>query len=152
MPTCTVALEAIAASGALAGLLDILATSALMRAQGVPLQRLLQFIASGAFGATAFEGRNRTATLGIVLHFFIAFALAAVFYALTLPLPMILRHPWFCGALFGAVVHLAMSFIIVPLSRAAKRTFNLKAWITQLAVHILCVGMPIALVQHTILQ
>lgn len=152
MPIRTVALEAVAASGALAGLLDILATSTLMRAQGVPLQRLLQFIASGVLGASAFEGRNRSATLGLVLHFVIAFALAAIFYAIAQPLPVILQRPWFCGAFFGTVVHLGMSFVIVPLSRAARRTFSLRAWVTQLAVHVLCVGMPIAFVQRLILR
>jgi uncharacterized membrane protein YagU involved in acid resistance len=152
MPASTVALEAIFASGTLAGVLDILATSTVMRSQGVPLQRLLQFIASGALGAASFEGRNRTATLGLILHFLIALVLASIFYALTIPLPVILQHPWFFGALFGTAVHLIMSFIVVPLSRAARRPFNPQAFVTQLVIHIVCVGMPIALTQYAILR
>ena len=152
MPAPTIALEVIFASSALAGTLDILATSTVMRSQGVPLQRLLQFIASGALGTSSFEGRNRTATLGLILHFLIALILATIFYALTIPLPVILQHPWFYGAFFGVGVHLTMSRIVVPLSRAAKRPFSLNAFITQLAIHILCVGIPIALTQHAILR
>jgi hypothetical protein len=152
MPAYTVALEAIAASGTLAGTLDILATSTVMRSQGVPLQRLLQFIASGALGAASFEGRNRTATLGLILHFLIALILATIFYAFAISLPVILQHPWFYGALFGAAVHIVMNRIVVPLSRAAKRPFSLNVFITQLAIHIVCVGLPVALAQYAILR
>jgi len=52
-----------------------------------------------------------------------------------------------CGIVFGIVVHPVMSRVVVPLSRAAKRPFTWKAWLTQLVIHVVCVGLPIALVQ-----
>jgi hypothetical protein len=39
-----------------------------------------------------------------------------------------------------------MNRIIVPLSAAPKREFSAKAFLTQLIIHIFCVGLPIALV------
>jgi hypothetical protein len=40
-----------------------------------------------------------------------------------------------------------MSFVVLPLSRGARRPFAWKPWLIQLAVHIVCVGLPIAVVQ-----
>jgi Ankyrin repeats (3 copies) len=49
------------------------------------------------------------------------------------------------GVLFGAAVHLWMNRIVIPLSGAAI-PFSAKAFLTQLVIHILFVGVPIALV------
>jgi len=56
-----------------------------------------------------------------------------------------MKHPLLRGVPYGLVVHLVMSRIVVPLSRVAKRTFAWSAWLTQLAIHIVCVGLPISL-------
>jgi uncharacterized membrane protein YagU involved in acid resistance len=147
-----IAIETIALSGALAGVLDISATAMLVKTQGMPTQRLLQFVASGAFGASAFEGGKRTASLGLTIHFLIAVVVAAVYYAFSLGLPIVLERPVLCGCLYGIVVHLVMSRIVVPLSRASKRPFSIKAFLTQLVIHVFCVGLPIALVQNHLSQ
>jgi hypothetical protein len=49
-------LGVVASAGLLSGASDISATSLLVGTQGVPLERLLQGIASGALGASAFKG------------------------------------------------------------------------------------------------
>ena len=43
-------LEVISLAGLLSGVLDLTATSTLVRIQGIPFERLLQTIASGALG------------------------------------------------------------------------------------------------------
>ncbi len=48
--------------------------------------RILQSIASGLLGASAFQGGPQTAALGALLHFFIALVAAAVYYAAGLSL------------------------------------------------------------------
>ena len=48
--------------------------------QGVKPIRILQGIASGLLGAKSFTGGCETAALGAILHFFIAFSAATVFY------------------------------------------------------------------------
>jgi hypothetical protein len=140
-------IEAIGLSAGVAGTLDIAATGTVMRVQGVPFTRLLQFVASGALGPTAMEGGARTASMGLALHFLIAVVWAVAYRIAADPWPATMARPVLFGTLFGVVVHLAMSRVVVPLSRAAKRPFTWKAWLTQLAIHIVCVGLPIALVQ-----
>jgi hypothetical protein len=139
--------ESIALSAGIAGVLDIAATGTVMRTQGVPFQKLLQFVASGMLGSRAFEGGGSTAAIGIVLHFLIAAAWAVNYFVLTSRVQTMLALPWAFGALYGVVVHVVMSRAVVPLSRAAKRPFAWKAWLIQLMIHMLCVGIPIAVVQ-----
>jgi hypothetical protein len=146
------AVEAIAVSGAVAGVLDICATGAVMKAQGVPFGRLLQFVASGALGSSALEGGGRTATVGLALHFLIAGLWAFVYSVAGSAWPVLLARPALWGLVFGMLVHLVMSRAVVPLSRAPKRPFAWKSWLTQLVIHIVCVGVPIALVQGYLLR
>ena len=141
------AVEAIAASACLAGVLDISATGAIMTAQGTPFERLLQFVASGALGASSFQGGKKTAGIGLLFHFLIAGIAATIYYVIGRVLPVSLARPVLFGVLYGITVHLVMSRVVVPLSRAPKREFSLKAFLTQLVIHILCVGLPIALTQ-----
>ncbi|HEY2018141.1 MAG TPA: hypothetical protein VGH38_31765 [Bryobacteraceae bacterium] len=147
-----IAVEAIAASGAVAGVLDISATGAVMRAQGVPFARLLRFVASGALGPSALEGGAGTAGFGLALHFLIAGLWAFLYYVAADRWPALLGRPVLWGAVLGVVAHLVMSLVVVPLSRARRRPFAWKAWLTQLAIHIVCVGVPIAMVQSYALR
>jgi uncharacterized membrane protein YagU involved in acid resistance len=141
------AVETVALSGCLAGVLDISATATVMASQGGSIKRLLQFVASGAFGTSAFEGDRRTAGIGLLLHFLIAGFVAAIYYAISRRIPFSLTRPLLFGTLYGIAVHLIMSRIVVPLSRAPKRKFSIGAFLAQLVIHVSCVGLPIALAQ-----
>jgi hypothetical protein len=138
-------IETITFAGLVAGVLDITATSTLFALQGMPLERLWQGIASGALGPSAFKGGKRTAALGLVFHFLIALAVAAIYYAMSIKLPTLIEKPILYGTLYGIVVHLVMSRIVLPLSAAPKREFSPKAFLIQLVIHIVFVGLPIAL-------
>jgi len=138
-------LEVICLAGLLSGVLDLTATSTLVRTQGIPFERLLQRIASGALGPSAFEGGKKTATTGLFFHFLIAFTAAFIYYASSRKLAILIDHPRLSGVLYGAAVHLVMNRIVLPLSAAAI-SFSAKAFLTQLVIHIVCVGLPIALV------
>jgi uncharacterized membrane protein YagU involved in acid resistance len=138
-------MKQILAGGLLAGLLDIIAAFVVYGSRGAPTIRILQAIASGILGAAAFEGGIATAVLGLVLHFGIAIGWAAAFYALSRKLPWLSQKPLLSGALFGAAVYFLMNLVVLPLSAVAPRPFSLDAVI--LVVHVLCVGIPIALIQ-----
>jgi uncharacterized membrane protein YagU involved in acid resistance len=141
-----ISLEVISLAGLLSGVLDLTATSTLVRrTQGIPIERLLQRIASGALGPSAFEGGKKTATAGLFFHFLISFTAAFVYYASSRKLAILIDHPLLSGVLYGAAVHLAMNRIVLPLSAAAI-PFSAKAFLTQLVIHILFVGLPIAVV------
>jgi hypothetical protein len=134
-----------AAAALLSGVLDLSATSTVMKIQGVPLERLLQTIASGALGKSSFEGGKKTAAAGFLFHLLIAFIAATIYYQSSRKLTVLLVHPFFSGALYGIAVHLVMSRIVIPLSAVPKREFSAKAFLTQLLIHIAFVGLPIAL-------
>ena len=138
-------LEVISTAALLAGTLDLLATSTLVRTQGIRFEQLLQTIASGALGRSAFQGGKQTATAGFFFHFLIAFLAASVYYIASRRLNVLLGHPILSGILYGTAVHLVMSRIVVPLSAAPKRKFSAKAFLTQLFIHVVFVGLPIAL-------
>jgi hypothetical protein len=126
-------IETTTLAGLFAGVLNITATSTLMSLQGMPLERLWQGIASGALGRSAFKG-------GLI-----ALAVAAIYYAMSIKLPILIEKPILYGTLYGIVVHVVMSRIVVPLSAAPKREFSPKAFLIQLVIHIFFVGLPIAL-------
>jgi hypothetical protein len=136
---------AISAAALLSGILDLSATSTVMKAQGMPFERLLQGIASGVLGKSSFQGGKKTATLGLFFHFFIASVATLIYYESSRRIFFLINHPFFSGALYGTAVHLVMSRIVVPLSAAPKREFSAKAFLLQMVIHICFVGLPIAL-------
>jgi uncharacterized membrane protein YagU involved in acid resistance len=117
-----------------------------MRSNGVPVKRLLQTIASGIFGPSAFKQGNKTAAAGLLFHFLIAFSAALIYYAFSRRMSALIDTPLFSGVVYGSVVHLVMSRIVVPISGAPKREFSPKAFLTQLIIHIFCIGLPISLI------
>lgn len=140
-------LIAIALSSVAAGTLDILSAVFLAKKRGMSFTALLQFVASGALGKAAFQGGPGTAAAGMFFHYLIALLWAAAYFLLGDKLPEPLMHPIAFGALYGIVVHMVMSLVVIPLSRTPKRPFSWQPWLIQLPIHIAFVGLPIALVQ-----
>ena len=141
----TKASRAILAGGLLAGALDITAAFVFYRRNG-PV-RLLQGIARGLIGERAFQYGAATAALGLALHFVIALGAAAVYYAASRKLKMLVRQPIICGLLFGIAVYWFMNLIVLPLSAIHRKiSFQFSSDVALgLAIHMLCVGLPIAL-------
>jgi hypothetical protein len=133
------------AGGLLAGALDISAAIVIYAPRGVPPGRVLQSVASGLLGASAFRGGPATAALGLLLHFSIATVVAAVYYAASRKLAVLTRRPFLCGTLYGIGVYAVMNFLVVPLSAAPRRPFAPGMAALMVAVHIACVGVPVAL-------
>jgi uncharacterized membrane protein YagU involved in acid resistance len=135
----------IALAGSICGILDLISASLLFLSRGGTFERLLQFIASGALGESSFRGGRKTAALGLLFHFVIAFTAAAVYYAASRSLPLLIAQPVLCGILYGILIHLFMTFVTIPLSRAPKRKFSAGFFLSQLAVHMFIVGLSISL-------
>jgi hypothetical protein len=133
----------ILAGGLLAGFLDIAAAFLVYGLRGASPVRILQAISSGLLGAEAFEGGVATAALGLLLHFGIATGWTAVFFFLSRKLPWLSRKPIVAGAMYGVAVYFLMNLVVLPLSAVPPRPFSPDFVI--LFVHIVCVGIPIAL-------
>jgi hypothetical protein len=142
------AFRAIFRGGLIAGILDITyaCVFSALRSGTSPV-RILQSVASGLLGAKAFEGGATAAALGLFFHFLIAFTAAAVYYAASRKLDVLVRAAIVCGVIYGALIYAFMNYVVLPLSAApfkgkppAPITF-----ITGLLVHMFCIGLPIAL-------
>ncbi|HEX8472751.1 MAG TPA: hypothetical protein VF666_01835 [Pyrinomonadaceae bacterium] len=138
---------AILRGGLLAGVLDLTAALVTNSFRGLSPVRILQSIASGLLGADSYMGGWKTATLGVFLHFVIALGAAAVYYALSRRLRFLVRRTIPAGLLYGVAVYLFMNLVVLPLSAFPHQiTFRAPLLVTGLIVHMLCVGLPIALV------
>src|SRR5215475_15541744 len=73
--------KAILLGGLVAGVLDAIDGVVAFGLKGLNPIQVLQYIASGLLGPSAFSGGLATAALGAVLHFVIAFVVAAVYVA-----------------------------------------------------------------------
>jgi hypothetical protein len=112
---------------------------------GVKPIRVLQSVASGLLGRDSFQGGVKTAALGAFLHFFIAFSWATIYYLASRKLTFMVDSPIISGLLYGEIVWLTMTFVVLPLSRAHRGPFNAAAIITGPIGHLFLVGLPIAL-------
>jgi len=137
------AYRAIFWGGLIAGALDLTAAFVNSGWRGVGPMRVLRGIASGLLGAAAAKGGFATAALGAVLHFFIATVATAVYYVASRKLNLLVQQAIVCGMVYGVAVYGFMNSIVVPLSAFPyKIPYN----VSGLMIHILCVGLPIALV------
>jgi hypothetical protein len=141
------ALPTIALAGLIAGILDITSAFVIAGIKGAGSIRMLQGIASGLLGQRSFEGGRATAGLGLAIHFLIAFTAAAVFYAVSRKFSSLTQHPVVSGLLYGIAVYIFMYWIVVPLAFPTAR-HSVSRDITALIIHIVLIGLPIALVVH----
>jgi uncharacterized membrane protein len=145
----TNALKAIVFGGLLAGVLDL--TAACVTNYWISPVRIFQSIASGLLGAESAKGGAPTAILGIFLHFVIAFGAAAVYFLASRKIKFLVNQALISGALYGIAVYWFMQLVVLPLSAFPYKKQlipELNASIVGMLVHIVCVGLPIALVSR----
>lgn len=140
------ALDTILYGGLIVGVLDgLFALVFYGLVLGVKPTRIFQSVAAGLLGRASFEGGTATFLLGVLLHFVVATCIAAVYYAASLKLPVLLRHAVVCGLLYGLIAHLGMNYLVIPLSAAAPGRFSLRTFLPAFIAHAFLVGLPIAL-------
>lgn len=138
-------LQAILWGGLLAGTLDAVDGVIAFGTQGLNPIQVLQYIASGALGQSAFNGGLPTAALGAAFHFAIAWVAAAVFALATRRLDVLKTHAVPAGLLYGAAVYFFMNYLVLPLSAVAAAPFHLGLFLNGVLGHALFVGLPISL-------
>jgi hypothetical protein len=112
---------------------------------GAKPMRIFQSVASGLLGKASYEGGIQTFLLGILLHFVVASSIAAVFYAASLKLPVLIDHAVVCGLTYGMIAYLGMNYVVIPLSAASSGRFSLRLFLPAFIGHAFLVGLPIAL-------
>ncbi len=137
-------LRAILWGGLLCGALDITAAFIIYGAMGLRPMPLLQGIASGLLGRSAFSGGLPVALLGFLLEFVISTGAAAVYVFAGRFFVFLVRRPAIAGPLYGVAVYWFMQLVVLPLSRYAHHRFSLEITLIGIAIHMVCVGPPIA--------
>jgi hypothetical protein len=140
--------QVILLGGLIAGTLDLTTAFVVswLRA-GVSPVRVMQSVASGLLGASAYTGGASAAVLGVVLHFFIATVWTAVFYFASRSLRFLTERAIVAGLLYGFAVYVFMNFVVIPLSAVPRRAAPpLSGRVIGLLVIMFCVGLPIALI------
>ncbi len=138
-------LTVILVAGLVCGTLDALSASLVSALFGATPIRVFQGIASGLRGRSAFQGGVSTALLGLGLHYVVALGAAATYYWASRFIPVMNGHAWSCGVIFGALTHLFMNFVVIPLSAIGSRPFAPKSFLAFLAVSMVVVGPSISL-------
>ncbi len=108
----------IVVAGVTAGSVDVLA-AALINHVGPGI--VLQAIASGLLGKSAFAGGARTIAAGMLLQWAMSITIAAIFLIAAAQVPSITRWRIAAGLLYGVGVYVVMTFVVVPLSRARSK-------------------------------
>jgi uncharacterized membrane protein YagU involved in acid resistance len=73
----------------------------------------------------AFMEGSSCALIGLLAHFFIAFAVAAIYVGATRCLPMLSRDAVMWGTIYGALVFIVMNFVVLPHTAVVKSPLSL---------------------------
>ena len=134
-------------AGAVAATCDITYAILFYGWKGVAAQRILQSVASGLLGEAAFKGGAPVAALGLALHYGIAIVAAALFWGVGRRWRWLREEPVVTGLLYGIAIYAFMNFVVLPLSAYPfPMNFPLLRTATGLLVHMVGVGLPIALI------
>jgi Na+/H+ antiporter NhaA len=138
----------VALAGLVTGSLDALFASVLYVGvlRVLSVVGVLQYIASGLLGASAFRGGIWAALLGAGIHFFLALAFAALYLASSRRLRVLTERPIASGLAYGAGVYFFMNFVVLPLTAVATAPVRPAELIPMLLDHMLFVGLPTALI------
>jgi hypothetical protein len=110
---------------------------------GVSPVRILQSVASGLYGRASFDGGLTTAAVGFIAHYFILIVAAWWYWLASRRLPQLNRRWVASGIAFGLAIYVVMTFIVVPLSAAARGTPTTINVIGQFLIHPV-IGVAIA--------
>ena len=135
------------AGGFAAGTLDIVYACLFWKLKlAVSPQQIFQSVAAGLLGPVSFEGGWATAAMGLLLHYFIAGSIAAMYYLVARRWALLWRWPLLSGAAYGLLLYAVMNYVVVPLS-AARPGSKDPLWISlTVLVHMGLIGIPCALV------
>jgi hypothetical protein len=134
----------------LLAVLDLLWAVALSRLYGRPAMSAFHSVATVALAPAWMPEIAPSATLGVVLHFGVAFAWAT-FYLVGQQ-----RSRWLTRAsatrrgqaaiavVYGPFIWIVMSILVIPVMTGVAVVFNAR-WAIQLVGHIVFVGLPVVL-------
>jgi hypothetical protein len=141
-PTLRIALGV----GLAAALIEMLFVLPIQAYLGASPLVVFQSIASGALGAAAFRGGLAAAALGGAVHVLISVVAALVFVLAALRWRRLQRRPAVSAVVYGGLLYLFMTLIVIPLSAIGFRPpRSLFLMLVSIAIHMFAFALPITL-------
>jgi hypothetical protein len=83
-----------------------------------------------------------TAAAGLLLHYLVAYSFTALFFVLYPRVKTLARQPVVTAIVYGAFAWTVMNLAVVPLSRIGKFPATFKGAAINLAILMICIGLP----------
>lgn len=115
---------------------------------GVTPDKVFSYIASALLGKEAFSGSDGIIALGVFLHFAVAYIWGAIFFTAYPRVKLLQQNKWLIGCAYGIFVWLMMNQVILRFTLAPRLKFSWEGAATGLCIHMLLVGIPIALITY----
>lgn len=142
-PRASPALRYILLGGFFAGLADWIYPTVKTVMAGKSWMQPWKGVAFGLIGPAAKDGGFEIVVLGTLLHFFIAMAGAAIFYAIVRQLKWLPRHWLLLAVIYGLGILLVMNYVILPLSAIGRGIYPLNELHFAAFWHIVLHGLPV---------
>lgn len=137
--------KAIALTSLVAGTLDIAAAMLnFFIATGKNPARVPQFIASGVFGDDAFSDDALMPAYGLFFHYCVATSWTILFFIAYPKMRLLAKYRILNGVVYGIVVWIIMTQIVLPLSNVRQRPFNPGTALLGISILMVCIGLPIS--------
>jgi hypothetical protein len=137
--------QAIVTAWLVVGILDITSAFIIWHSRGTGPVRGLQGITSGLLGAESFKGGVATASLGLAIHFLIAFVVVTLFYLVSRRVTFLTQHAVVSGLLYGVAVYFLMYWFVLPRVFATFK-HSLSNDLLAVTRHMCLIGLPTALI------
>ncbi len=147
-------LKTIILSWLLVGTLDIASATIhfLLRGNSNPINILI-YISSAIYGPRAAEiGSPSMAIRGLALHYLVAFIWTVLFFALYSRIPAMSKNRVVTGIVYGFLMQIIMSQVVVKLSNTAKGPFNLQSFLINGVILCVAIGIPLSFIAYRKLQ
>jgi hypothetical protein len=108
-------LSRIVAAGLAGGAVDLVYASTMALANGNPITRPWQAVASGWIGREAGQGGAGVVALGLATHFGIATCMAAAYVLLARRIPIVVARPYATALIYGLILYVVMYLGVLPL-------------------------------------
>jgi uncharacterized membrane protein YagU involved in acid resistance len=132
-------------SGLIVGVLDAIAASLnAYLASGFTPDRVFRFVASGAFGQSAYTGGSSMVWIGLLFHFIVAMGWTLLFFIAFPKLKPLQANKFLVGMAYGMFIWIMMNFVVIPLSAIGPRPFQLTGTLIMIMIHMTVIGIPIS--------
>ena len=108
-------LSRIVVAGLAGGAVDLVYASSMALANGHPITRPWQSVASGWIGREAGQGGAGVVALGLATHFGIATCMAAAYVLLARRIPVVVARPYATAVIYGLILYAVMYLGVLPL-------------------------------------